>query len=363
MLQSEECAFEWLETCFGGKSQVRIASAGRNLRMSKSLKRIFREHTGNISDKWSVYMDEYQKLFSDIRKRPISMLEIGVQNGGSLEVWGRFFPNAEVIVGCDIDDKCSEICFDDSRIRLVTGDINNSATVEQIHEHSSRYDVIIDDGSHLSSDVIRTFSKLFPLLRTPGLYIIEDVHCSYWRKWEGGLGDPNSSISFFKALVDVINFEHWGLKNLDRSCVLRKFRMDEFLTDEVLAEIHSVRFVNSLCILERRKRTENELGPRLIAGTTGQVSEISHLHGARSRTPPQRMCAEEIGNHLTERISELQDLLMSKLSSASSDKAEFQSWISMLEHMLHGMFLEAKLDEKSLRQIRAHIEQVKDYAN
>jgi hypothetical protein len=43
-----------------------------------------------------------------------------------------------------------------------------------------------------------------------GIYIVEDLCCSYWQDFEGGLNDEASSMAFFKSLVDVINHEHWG---------------------------------------------------------------------------------------------------------------------------------------------------------
>ena len=41
--------------------------------------------------------------------------------------------------------------------------------------------------------------------------LVEDLHCSYWREHKGGLFYPISSINFFKKLVDIINYEHWGI--------------------------------------------------------------------------------------------------------------------------------------------------------
>ena len=42
------------------------------------------------------------------------------------------------------------------------------------------FDLIIDDGSHVNAHVITTFEVLFPLLKTGGLYVVEDTQTSYW---------------------------------------------------------------------------------------------------------------------------------------------------------------------------------------
>ena len=67
-----------------------------------SLRDLYSTHSGKVSDKWSTYLDEYERIFSEYRDKPVRLLEIGVQNGGSLEIWRQYFPNAELILGCVI---------------------------------------------------------------------------------------------------------------------------------------------------------------------------------------------------------------------------------------------------------------------
>ena len=114
-----------------------------------------------------------------------------MQNGGSLEIWARYFPCAAVIAGCDIDPGCAQLAFEDKRIAVVVGDANSDRTQARILEHSAEFDILIDDGSHTSSDIVKSFARYFPCLAENGFYIIEDLHCSYWREFEGGLFDPH----------------------------------------------------------------------------------------------------------------------------------------------------------------------------
>jgi hypothetical protein len=41
--------------------------------------------------------------------------------------------------------------------------------------HGGDWDVVIDDGSHISSDIITTHSALWPHLKSGGIYEIEDL--------------------------------------------------------------------------------------------------------------------------------------------------------------------------------------------
>src|SRR5947209_9549052 len=63
-------------------------------RFVTTLLSIARRHRGKVSDKWESYFSTYEALFQPLRTKPISLLEIGVQNGGSLEIWARYLPHA-----------------------------------------------------------------------------------------------------------------------------------------------------------------------------------------------------------------------------------------------------------------------------
>lgn len=227
----------------------------------------YRGHTGKASDKWMLYLDVYDRIFAPYREAPVSLLEIGVQNGGSLEIWSKFFPNARKFVGCDIDPECIKLNYRDPKIKLVIGNANTDDTEKKIVKLSRDFDIIIDDGSHISSDIIRSFARYFPYLKDGGIFIAEDLHCSYWDEFEGGLYYPFSSMSFFKRLADIINHEHWGVKK-ERSLLLRGFsdHLGISFDDEMLSSIHSIMFINSICVLQKRTVESQYLGKRLIAG-------------------------------------------------------------------------------------------------
>lgn len=65
----------------------------------KTLQQLYQEHHGKVSDKWSLYLAEYDRLLSPYRERAVNLLEIGIQNGGSLEIWTRFFAHAHRVIG------------------------------------------------------------------------------------------------------------------------------------------------------------------------------------------------------------------------------------------------------------------------
>lgn len=240
--------------------------------MRAPIKTIFLRHTGKVTDKWSSYLDTWDHIFEPYRERKVNLLEIGVQNGGSLEVWAEAFKSARNIIGCDVNAKCRDLEYADPRISVVVGDINSDETREIILNKASCLDIIIDDGSHVSDDTIISFVKYFQYLANDGIYVIEDLHTSYWQEFGGGLLSPHSSVSFFKMLVDIINFEHWHNSGI-RSTLLKNYstKLGLDFDDGMLAKIHSIEFLNSLCIITKAQAEFNVLGDRRITGTEASV--------------------------------------------------------------------------------------------
>ena len=110
------------------------------------------------------YCPHYEREFAHLRNQPITLLEIGVWEGASLRMWEAWFPLAEII-GVDIAPKVP--CNTD-RISTIVCDIK---TFEPI----GSYDVIIDDGSHHSTDVQVAYQRLWPRIKPGGIYVIEDL--------------------------------------------------------------------------------------------------------------------------------------------------------------------------------------------
>lgn len=119
-----------------------------------------------------IYEDNFKSIRNENKKGcQIKLLEIGVACGSSLKMWESYFENSK-ITGVDINQECKKLCKDFNNIEIKIGDILSLNLDE-------KYDIIIDDGSHLADDILQTFYKLFPLLNKGGIYVIEDLQaCS-----------------------------------------------------------------------------------------------------------------------------------------------------------------------------------------
>lgn len=243
--------------------------------MSKlSFKEIHNQKNGKASDKWESYLDYYETLFHNVRDNAISLLEIGIQNGGSLDTYTQYFKNAHVLIGCDINPNCSLLSYEDKKVHVVVGDANNKETYQKIMGITNEFDIIIDDGSHVSVDILNSFMSYFQHLKPGGIYVIEDTHTLYSKNFGGGLLNEFSAYNFFKKLVDVVNYEWWS-SQVDLEEYLSTFFLrgvPAFITE---GTIDSVEFKNSIITIRKSKTLGHQkLGQRLVRGSQYLVVDL-----------------------------------------------------------------------------------------
>ncbi len=127
---------------------------------------MFESHQGRQIDKWRHYFPIYEKHFERYRNKAVRVLEIGIDHGGSLQLWKRYFgPQAE-IVGIDINPAAM---FEEPQIKTYCID-QTSPLIATL----GPFDIIIDDGSHKIEDQEASFRWLWRWCR--GVYLIEDCH-------------------------------------------------------------------------------------------------------------------------------------------------------------------------------------------
>ena len=256
--------------------------------MEKTLSSLYAAHQGYVSDKWASYLPVYDRWFASYQAMPVRLLEVGVQNGGSLQIWAKYFVDAKKIVGCDINPDCAQLEFEDSRVALVLGDVKAAAVREQILAQSDVYDIIIDDGSHKIADIIKTFKLFYSRLAPGGIYVIEDLHCSYWAKWHGGLWRSDSAMEFFKSLTDVVNLESWGAGFLPADWVAKlKTKSHSRFKPADYADIETISFYNSMCLITKA-HSVNTIGGRVVAGNVALVHTALPIPGSAMPVPFQK---------------------------------------------------------------------------
>ena len=209
--------------------------------------------------KWEHYFNIYETYFSKYRSRPILMMEIGVQTGGSTRMWKSYFHKDSKIVGIDINIECKKHECDGIDIHI--GDQNDKKFIESLIEKYGSFDIILDDGSHINQHQINTFEWLFPHVVDDGLYLIEDTHTSYWSNCGGGYKSPSSCIEYSKHLIDQLNAYFSESNQLKPT----------YYTNN----IESINFHDSMVVFKKQKR---KFTPHDIAFYNGELISEGCIH-------------------------------------------------------------------------------------
>ncbi len=175
---------------------------------ASQLDRIVATHCGHRLNKWKHYFEIYNRHLGRFRSRDVTLLEIGVAGGGSLEIWRQYFGARARLVGIDINPVCRN--FEAPGTRVVIGDQGDPKFLQKVAAEFGPFDIVIDDGSHHYEHQLTTFRTLFPLIRENGIYACEDLCTSYWREeFGGGVLRPGTFIEFLKGLIDEMNAWFW----------------------------------------------------------------------------------------------------------------------------------------------------------
>ena len=203
------------------------------------LKDYFYSNQKNIIHKWDHYFDIYHKHFKEYIGRECVVLEIGISNGGSLQMWKDYFGEKAVIYGVDIDPKCKE--FEEDNIEIFIGSQSDREFLRDLKLNIPKVDILIDDGGHAMDQQLTTFDELFDHINYGGLYLCEDTHTSYWEEFGGGLRKSGTFIEFTKTLIDKLHGWHHRDLHSDFS--------------DLTQNMNSLHFYDSIFIVQRKRRT------------------------------------------------------------------------------------------------------------
>ena len=196
------------------------------------------------------YQRFYAQFLSEFNDND-SIVEIGYGEGNSIPFWKTLYPSAFLYVA-DKNVVAKGEGFEVMRCDQSARDqLANFASF--LSDKSVGF--IIDDGSHIPEHQLLTFNNLFDVLNRGGVYIIEDIECSYWKRGtcygyptEYGLESSKSLIRQFVQLSNWINREFLSsseLNNLKNSLEDAGFNLD------VLTDVASVSFAHN-CIAIRK---------------------------------------------------------------------------------------------------------------
>lgn len=136
------------------------------------------QDTTRQSDKifWHRYEPFYLSLFNSLPTNP-NILEFGTYKGDSVRWLRSRFPHS-TIVSADILP-VQESWPADENIFYVTLDQGSRTSIKSALEQSGlKYDLIIEDGSHVPSHQRNSLLECLEYLTAGGVFVVEDIHTS-----------------------------------------------------------------------------------------------------------------------------------------------------------------------------------------
>ncbi|MCW2498307.1 class I SAM-dependent methyltransferase [Jatrophihabitans sp.] len=216
------------------------------------IRNLFYQHSGNLIHKWDHYLDIYSEYLSKYRGRKVTMLEIGISHGGSIQLWKKYFGKDCEIFAIDINPEC--IKFAEDNVKVFIGSQADTAFLTNVTKQIPDLDFVLDDGGHFMDQQDVSFEILFPKVKQGGIYIVEDTHTSYWPEFGGGLRTNGTFVEKSKALIDSL-YEHHLLAG------------DNVRIDNITQNIQSISFYDSMVVFKKMLRPKpfhKQIGEKTI---------------------------------------------------------------------------------------------------
>ena len=197
--------------------------------MKNEIKELF-ENSENLTNKWSNYFNIYEDLFKKYKNKDITFVEIGIHNGGSLDIWRKYFTKNTKIIGIDINPECKKFEKRDENIDVYIGNQSDKNFWDNFFKKVGPVDIILDDGGHTDSQQIQTLVSSIKNIKKNGKIVIEDTHASYLTEF----GNPSNTsfTNYSKKIVDTINFrfnnKEIAKNNLNRNSLFNLYQKNIF---------------------------------------------------------------------------------------------------------------------------------------
>ena len=178
------------------------------------------------SIKWSNYFDIYKNLLSKYKKKKITLVEIGIGDGGSLYMWRSFLHKKSNIIGVDLNPEAKKLEKDG--FKIIIGDQSKKEFWKSFFKKVGKVDILIDDGGHTNIQQITTLVESVNFIKNGGKIIIEDTHTSFMSK--KGFNNPSkySLVSFSSSLIENLHRRNPNIKKKMNTFSKKIFSIEYF---------------------------------------------------------------------------------------------------------------------------------------
>jgi hypothetical protein len=159
------------------------------------------------------YAKFYEKVFFHLIHKKIKILELGAAYGASAASFINYFKKVKIIT-TDINKDIFK--YRSKKIKFIKLDYLNKKQVKSFKKNK-KFDIIIDDGDHSKSHILKNFKNFFNLVNKNGYYVIEDIGFSENFDYKNDDKNELSVLSILTNLKKKKNFESNYLSCFDQA--------------------------------------------------------------------------------------------------------------------------------------------------
>lgn len=187
------------------------------------------------------YFNIYVDLFKKYKNKKITLVEIGVANGGSLYMWRSFFGRKARIVGVDLNPEVKK--FEKDGFEIFVGDQSDKKFWKNLYRKIGKIDILIDDGGHKNIQQVVTVAESINNIKNNGMIVIEDTVTSYLKK--KGFNNPSmhSFINYCNLIIESIHRRN-SLLNKKNNIFSKK--------------VNSIKFYDSIVVLNIKDKIKEK---------------------------------------------------------------------------------------------------------
>ena len=212
------------------------------------LANIYDTDKGSTQGDKHCYTEFYEPYFEKYESPNI--LELGTYMGGSTKMFSKFYDDICKIWTCDIAVESKDYVSNMPNVTFVQLDVSNKDAIKELHDYFKNegieFDIIIDDASHVWFHQMNAINGFHDLLKSDGIYIIEDLN--YSLIWEDPEDSPLYFLNFLDENIMLTKEEYFELKTKIKDVIIFN-RKNE--TTDTMKEKFGGRSITSIITFEK----------------------------------------------------------------------------------------------------------------
>jgi hypothetical protein len=248
----------------------------------------YKDVNGPMLHKWEHYFEPYHNHFERFRGKRITLVEMGVQSGGSALMWRWYFGPGLHYVGIDINPECKQ--FDTLPwIDIEIGDAEDPLFWTAFTAKYPAADIFLDDGGHTQKQMIAAFENYYDNVAAGGIFLTEDTHTCYLTAYGGNaypdIRLPVHTPTFMEYTHRLIDWLH-GYRQSDEYVLAHRQKLSAFVSST--SSIHyyeSMVLIEKLSVYGKRPVAAMKAGTRSIPYSSGTSYSGDHYDFADIKRP------------------------------------------------------------------------------